>query len=119
MPRFCYVAIFGYTMYHTNNKSNSVTCYDLRGTCIVQWSFKNESVLKIPSGIAVDNEGNVYAIGKTFKNVIVLAANGQEYKKILYARDGLQDATGLHYKRNTNQLLVANHKQKGMIFTLV
>ncbi|CAC5396781.1 unnamed protein product [Mytilus coruscus] len=119
IPRFCYVAIFGYKMYHTNNRSNSVTCYDLQGTCRVQWLFKNESVLKIPSGISVDNDGNVYVIGNSSKNVVVISANGQEYKEILNARDGLQDATGLHYNRNTNQLLVANHKQKAMIFTLI
>lgn len=53
-----YVAHFGKNYFHTCKKTNSVICYNLHGT--LQWTFKNDSVLKNIGGITVDNAGNVY-----------------------------------------------------------
>lgn len=116
VPDLCSIATLGNKIYHTNHHTNSVTCYDLRGT--VQWIFKNESILNSPRGISVDNDGNVYVVGNVSNNVVVLSADGQQHKEILSTRDGLSNVYCLEYKRNTNHLLVANSKSKAMIYML-
>lgn len=115
-PKFCYVETFGDKFFQTNNKLNSVICYDIQGS--VQWSFKDESVLKGPIGISVDNDGNVYIVGKSSSNVVAISADGQQYKEILTANDDLLDPSCLHYNISSNQLLVANYEKNAMIFTL-
>ncbi|XP_071121994.1 uncharacterized protein [Mytilus edulis] len=117
LPSSCHVALFCDKIYHTNNTSNSVTCYDLQGS--IQWTFKNESVLKFPRGIAVDNDGMVYVLGNASNNVVVISANGQHYKEVLTARDGLWFPLTLCYERRTNQLLVENNSQDAMVFRLI
>ncbi|CAG2230468.1 unnamed protein product [Mytilus edulis] len=104
IPRYCYVAIFDNKIYHTNLQTNTVTCYDQQGT--VQWTFKNEDILRSPSGISVDNDGNVYVIGELSNHVVVISADGQQFKKIATASDNLCDRVYVDYNRSTNQLLV-------------
>ncbi|XP_052065206.1 uncharacterized protein LOC127705000 [Mytilus californianus] len=116
-PKMCYIATFDDKIYHTNNKTNSVTCYDLQGT--VQWTFEKESALKRPFGISVDNEGKVYVVGRLSTNVVVISADGQYHKEILTASDGLSNPLSLYYNRSTNQLLVANNNQRAMLFSLI
>lgn len=116
IPEWCCVATLGDKIYHSNHESNSVTCYDIRGT--VQWIFKNECVLKSPRGISVDNDGNLYVVGNSSTNVVVISVDGQQHKEILSARDGLNNPLSLDYNRNTNNLLVTNHSKTAMIFTM-
>ncbi|XP_052065209.1 uncharacterized protein LOC127705001 [Mytilus californianus] len=115
IPACCYVAIFGDKMYHTNNQSNNVTCYDLQGT--EQWKFKNEKVLRGLSGITVDNDSNVYVVGEYSKKVVVISSDGQQYKEL--ASDGLSHPVSIDYNRTTNQLLVSNFYDKAFTFTLI
>jgi hypothetical protein len=67
MTYVCYVATSGDKLYYTNWNTHTVTCCDLYGTS--QWEF-NESVLRCPLGISVDNDGNVYVVGFHSKNVL-------------------------------------------------
>ncbi|CAC5392937.1 unnamed protein product [Mytilus coruscus] len=94
-PMYCYIAHYDDTIYHTNYQTNSVTCYDEHGK--LQWTFKNENVLTTAHGISVDNDGNVYVVGQTSTNVVVLSADGQQHKEILTASDGLTDPCSIDY----------------------
>ncbi|XP_063399500.1 uncharacterized protein LOC134684150 [Mytilus trossulus] len=116
-PKMCYIATFDDKIYHTNNKTNSVTCYDLHGN--VQWTFEKDSVLKRPFGISVDNDGKVYVLGRLSTNVVVISADGQYHKEILTSSDGLFEPLSLYYNRSTNQLLVSNNNQRAMLFSLI
>lgn len=117
MPKFGYVATFGDKIYHTNHESNDVTCYDEQGT--IQWRFMNESILKSPHGITVDNIGNIYVAGNQSNNVVVISADGQQHKEILHAGDGLFHPYSLDYNRSKNRLLVSHAQKKAFIFTAV
>lgn len=89
-----YVATFGEKIYSANSITHSVTCYDLQGT--VQWTFKNENVLKYPDSLSVDNDGKVFVASVVHKNVLVISADGQQHKEILEASD-LHDFHDLFY----------------------
>ncbi|CAC5397247.1 unnamed protein product [Mytilus coruscus] len=103
MSSHCYVATFRDNIYHTNNETNTVTCYNLQGK--IQWTFHNKSVLKSPLGIDVDNDGNVYVVGFRSINVVVISPDGQRYREILTASDSLSSPNSLHFSRSNNQLV--------------
>ncbi|CAG2239682.1 unnamed protein product [Mytilus edulis] len=114
IPSGGYVATFGHKVYHTNNETNCVTCLDLHG--IDQWAFQNENVLKEPRGISVDNDGNVYVVGVESFNVVVISADGKQYKELFIVSDDLFEPYTLDYNKETNQLLVADNSNKAMLF---
>ncbi|CAG2231472.1 unnamed protein product [Mytilus edulis] len=103
----CYTATFRDNIYHTNNQKDTVTCYNLHGKLL--WTFHNESVLKSPRGIDVDNDGNVFVVGYRSNNVVVISSDGKRHREILTVSDGLDSPMSLHYSGTTNQLLVANY----------
>jgi hypothetical protein len=53
-----FVTIFGDKIFQTNNINHSVTCYAINGEKL--WEFRDESVLRAPVGVAVDNNCNIY-----------------------------------------------------------
>ncbi|XP_071121990.1 uncharacterized protein [Mytilus edulis] len=112
----CYVAHFGDKIYHTNNNTDTVICYGLQGAA--QWTFKDK-ILWGPCGISVDNGGNVYVVGNSSNNVVVISADGQQHKEILTVGNGLTNHYSLDYDKSTNQILVANYGNTAMLFTLV
>jgi DNA polymerase III psi subunit len=59
-----------------------VTCCDLLG--ITQWEFKDERVLQGPRGISIDNDGNVYVVGYSTNNVVVISPDGQQKLNAIY-----------------------------------
>lgn len=83
----CYVATFEDNIYLTNGNSNIVTCYDQQGK--TQWTFKNDSVLKFPVGVFVDNSGDAFVIGNISNNVIAISPGGKQYRQFLSSKDGL------------------------------
>ena len=91
-----------------------MTCCDLHGT--TQWKFKDERVLLLPCGISVDNDGNVYVVGHTSNNVVVISSDGQRHRQLLSDKDGLLYPIVLDYDRSTNRLLVVNERSTGFLF---
>jgi DNA-binding beta-propeller fold protein YncE len=114
MSYVIYVATFEDKLYYTNFNTQTVTCCDLQGT--TQWEFKDERVLRYPLGITVDNDGNVYAIGRYSNNVVVISPDGQRHKQLLSSKDGLVEPHVLDYERSTNKLLVVNRSDIAFLF---
>jgi DNA-binding beta-propeller fold protein YncE len=65
-------------------------------------------VLQHPCGISVDNDGNVFVVGYSSNNVVVISSDGQRHRQLLSNKDGLVNPTVLDYDRSTNNLLVEN-----------
>jgi outer membrane protein assembly factor BamB len=59
----------------TDWRTNTIYCYTLTGQQI--WTFKDENVLRVPRGIALDKNKNVYVAGRESKNVVVLSPDGK------------------------------------------
>lgn len=65
------IDIFDNIMYYTNGGTRTVTSCDMNGKEI--WTFKDESILKFPGGITVDNyRGNVYVACSTLHRVVAI-----------------------------------------------
>jgi sugar lactone lactonase YvrE len=82
-----YVATSGDKLYYTSFYTGAVTCCDLHGT--TQWEFKDQRVLQHPCGISVDNDGNVYVVGYSSNNVVVISPDGQRNRQVLSSEEGL------------------------------
>ena len=108
------VATSGDKLYYTTSNTDTVTCCDLHGT--TQWEFKYSSVLQDPRGISVDNDGNVYVVGCSSNNVVVISPDGQRHRQLLSSEDGLVNPTVLDYDKATNRLLVVNERESGFLF---
>ncbi|CAC5419150.1 unnamed protein product [Mytilus coruscus] len=117
IPSQCYTATFRDNIYHTNYTKHTVTCYNLQGK--LQWTFHNKSVLKTPYGIDVDNDGNVYVVGRDSDNVVVISPDGQRHREVLTASDGLRSPISLHYSGSNNQLLVTNYDSNAFLFNCI
>ena len=108
MSNVTYVATSGDKLYYTNTDTNTVICCDLHGT--TQWEFNDESVLQRPRGVSVDNDGNVYVVGYSINNVVVISPDGQRHRQLLSSMDGLSNPSVLDYDKSRNKLLVVNHE---------
>jgi hypothetical protein len=109
-----YVATSRDELYYTTFSTHTVTCCDLHGTA--QWEFNNQRVLQHPCGISVDNEGNVYVVGYSSNNVVVISSYGQRHRQLLSKKDGLVRPVVLDYNRSTNKLLVVNECDTALLF---
>ena len=114
MSEVYYVATSGDKLYYTNDKRHSVTCCDLHGT--TQWEFRDTRLLSGPVGISLDNDGNVYVVGFSSSNVVVISPDGQRHRQLLSSKDGLRRPRVLDYDRSTNKLLVVNDSSNAFLF---
>jgi WD40 repeat protein len=117
MSYVCYVATSGDKLYYTNYNTHTVTCCDLHGT--TEWKFKDNLVLRTPLGISVDNNGNVYVVGCTSSNVVVISPDGQRHRQLLSSMDGLSYPRVLDYDRSTNRLLVLTGSSAAFLFDVI
>ncbi|XP_063397713.1 uncharacterized protein LOC134682046 [Mytilus trossulus] len=92
-------------LYYTNYKNHTVYCSNKNGDEI--WSFKNE-IMKFPIGVTTDQHGNTYVSCTYSNNVLVISADGKNYKELLNASDGLVNPRAIFYDIRNNRLLVCN-----------
>jgi DNA-binding beta-propeller fold protein YncE len=104
----------GDKLYYTNCHTDTVTCCDLHGT--TQWEFKDERVLENPRGISVDNNGNVYVVGCSSNNVVIISPDGQRHRQTLSSGDGLVKPRALSYDKAANRVLVVNESESAFLF---
>jgi outer membrane protein assembly factor BamB len=106
LPPDSYITTCREKIYQTNPKTNTVTCYTIKGDKL--WEYKDESVLKDPSGVTVDNDGNVYVTTYSSNSVVVIEPDGRQGRQILSSDDGLKEPTGIYLDKSKNSLIVAN-----------
>ena len=94
-------------IYQTNSNTKTVTCYTIKGDKL--WEIKDESLLKEPRGVTVDNNGNVYVTSYSSNSVVVIEPDGRQGRQILSSDDGLKLPTGIYFDTSKNCLLVTNY----------
>ena len=106
IPWYAYITEHDGKIYHTNHRTNAVTCRTINGQ--IMWEFSNQTCLNEPGGIAVDSFGNIYVVGDNPVSLVVISPNGKQYRQLLGKQKSLNKPTGLSFNKSTNQLLVAN-----------
>jgi DNA-binding beta-propeller fold protein YncE len=101
-----YIATRGEKIYQTIHYTNTVTCYTIKGDKL--WEFKDESLLKDPHGVTVDNYDNVYVTSYRSNSVVVLEPDGSQGRQILNSDDGLKLPIGIYFDISKNSLMVVN-----------
>jgi DNA-binding beta-propeller fold protein YncE len=76
LPSESYITTCGEKIYQTNRYTDTVTCYTIKGDKL--WEIEDKSVLNDPTGVTVDNDGNVYVTSYRSSSVIVLEPDGRE-----------------------------------------
>ncbi|CAG2247798.1 C1QL [Mytilus edulis] len=87
LPECSYITTYADNIFYTNPKDNEVSCSSYSGELV--WKFKNERTLKTPLGITVDDKGNVFVVGKSSKNILVISNDGKQYTQIQTSQYGL------------------------------
>ena len=104
LPSHSYITTCREKIYQTNYKTNTVTCYTIKGDKL--WEFKDESLLKDPRGVTVDNYDNVYVTSYSSNSVVVIEPDGRQGRQILSSDDGLKNPTGIYFDKSKNLLFV-------------
>ena len=114
LPPHSYIATCREKIYQTDRNTNTVTCYTIKGDKL--WEFKDESVLKDPRGVTVDNDGNAYVTSCGSNSVVVLEPDGRQARQILSSKDGLKEPTGIYFDKSKNSLIVANYRGPCLLY---
>lgn len=116
LPWLSYIFAFNENIYYTNDNEHSVVCCDQNGSLV--WTFKNDSVLRLPRGIIVDNDGTVFVAGELSSNVVIISKDGKHHKEILTKQDGIIDPFAICLHIEKRELLVANSKKMVFLFNI-
>ncbi|VDI05399.1 Hypothetical predicted protein [Mytilus galloprovincialis] len=84
-------------IYITDPRNNTVHCCSMTGQEI--WELKDQSIIK-PRGISVDHNQNVFVVGETSNNLIVMQHDGKDSNVLLTDRDRLKSP---HVVNSTNK----------------
>jgi DNA-binding beta-propeller fold protein YncE len=107
LPSYSYITTCREKIYQTNPYTKTVTCYTIKGDKL--WEFKDVSVLYDPTGVTVDNDGNVYVTSDGSNNCVVIEPDGRQGRQILSSDDGLKEPRGIYFDKSKNCLLVTNY----------
>ena len=103
---YSYVVAFAGKICYTNRMQHTITCCLLNGTLV--WQFNDKDILGRPHGITVDENGNLYVVGVSTSNIVVISTDGQFQKQILTKEDGLNTPSAVCFDEPKMKLLVAN-----------
>jgi DNA-binding beta-propeller fold protein YncE len=106
LPGESFATTFGDKIFQTNHVNNSVTCYTINGEKL--WEFRDESVLREPIGVAIDNNCNIYVTSCNYKKVIVLSPDGKQWKQLLDQNEGMSYPYAIYIDKTTNNILITN-----------
>ena len=109
-----FATTFGDKIFQTNHKNNSVTCYTINGEKL--WEFRDESVLRQPTGVAVDNNCNIYVTSCNYNKIIVLSQDGKQWRQLLDQNDGMSGPYAIFIEKTTNNILISNYSASAFLY---
>jgi hypothetical protein len=114
LPLDSFVTTFGDKIFQTNHVNNSVTCYAINGEKL--WEFRDQSVLRQPLGVAVDNNCNIYVTSYNYKKVIVLSPDGKQWRKLLDQNDGMSCPYAIYIDKTTSNILITSYNGRAFLY---
>ena len=113
---YSYIAFHKEFLYYTKTE-RSIECCDIEGN--VMWSFEDTKILRQPRGIVVDKDGNIFVVGGTSENIIVISDDGINCREVLNTDSGLNNPRAISYDREHNGLLICNSEGKAFIYNIL
>ncbi|XP_071149176.1 E3 ubiquitin-protein ligase TRIM71-like [Mytilus edulis] len=111
-----YISVFAEKIYYTDWSNHTVDCCDRNGSSV--WRFKEESVLRNPRGITVDNDGHVFVVGELSSNVVIISNDGKHHRHILTKEQGLSELSAIFFDKQMGKLLVANTRKNAFLYSV-
>ncbi|VDI49741.1 Hypothetical predicted protein [Mytilus galloprovincialis] len=111
---FGYITVHNNKLYNTDRDKNTVTCYDMQGQLLL--TCQDDTYLKAPCNISVDNNEFVYVVSEEMNSITVLSPDGQDKRMLLTNSDGLKLPRALHFDKLRNRLLVAFEEASTFLF---
>lgn len=112
-----YIAVLNNKLYFTDRITNTVTCCNTEGELL--WTCKDDTFLKGPCGLSIDNNGFVYVVSSEMNSVIVLSPDGQDKRVLVTDSEGLKSPHVLQFDKLRNRLLVANDNSAVFLFDVL
>ncbi|CAC5410234.1 unnamed protein product [Mytilus coruscus] len=110
------IASFGEFIYLTNNTNNSVLCFNVQGRKL--WEYKDDEIIRSPSGIAVDKYGIVYVALKEKQCIVALSPDGKQVMDFLSCKECIENPLKLVYDNKRDLLLVASYDGNCAVFEI-
>jgi DNA-binding beta-propeller fold protein YncE len=111
---YSYITTCREKIYQTDRNTNTVTCYTIKGDKL--WEYKDESVLKDPRGVTVDNGGNAYVTSWSPNSVVVIEPDGRQGRQMLSSDNGFKEPRGIYFDKSKNCLLVTNYHGPSFLY---
>lgn len=112
-----HVTAFGNRIYHTNWKTNTVTCYNIDGKTI--WTYQDENILKKPRGITVDDKQNLYVACLGTDCVLVISPDGKQGRQLQIEKDDIENLRAIYFDTEKNSLLVSTLSGSAFLFDMI
>ena len=93
------------TLYVSNSRQHTLLAITMKGT--VAFRYRHES-LEFPTGVAIDNQGNLYVCGKDSNNVQQVTKTGQFLRVLLNKKDNLNSPRGISFQPDGDKILVTD-----------
>ena len=106
------LASFCSHVYLSDGNSSRVTCFQLNGKMVYQFT---ETELKTPFGIYVDSAGNSLVCCYSSHNVVVITADGRKHGELLTSKD-ITYPRCIDYRPDDNTLIVGCANNSKMFF---
>ncbi|XP_063420759.1 uncharacterized protein LOC134705976 [Mytilus trossulus] len=111
-----YVATLKDKIYHANYYSDTVTCYTITGQKV--WEYKDESILKEPRGVTIDNDSNVYVASRENNRIVVISPDGKYARELLGGEHKIEEPYCIHFDQNRNILLISNSRGTAFLYKI-
>ncbi|XP_071168475.1 uncharacterized protein [Mytilus edulis] len=105
MSDWNYVAASKDKLYHTDTRTDTVTCYTISGEKI--WEYNDKSVLDDIRGVITDKDANVYVASFGNNSIVIISSDGGEAKCLIGKYDGLNQPHGIYLDKARNNLLIS------------
>ncbi|VDI63540.1 Hypothetical predicted protein [Mytilus galloprovincialis] len=106
MGEVLYVTMSNSNICMSKSYTDDITLFDPSANII--WKFVDHELLRSPTHLTSDANGNIYVIGKTSYNVVFISADGKQSRQLLGREDGMESMVGIHYDKGRKVLIIAN-----------
>ncbi|VDI70801.1 uncharacterized protein [Mytilus edulis] len=103
-------------IYCTNHAKNSVYCCSMTSEDI--WTFTGQSLVNA-RGISADGDENVFVVGTSSNNLMMIQHDGKVSKTLLTESDGLKNTVPVHYNRDKKLLLLCNANGDAFLYSVI